>query len=107
MNDIPFAILCLIIGAACVVGLPFLLFAPVDKNEGLIGRILMMLLLTSLGSALSSLGGTGIALALGWSRLAHVLEGVWVISGSATLVIPLPLVVYGTVRALIRRRAST
>jgi hypothetical protein len=107
VSDIPFAILCLIIGAVCVFGLPFLLFAPLDKDEGLIARVLMILFLISLGSFLWSLGGTGIALALGWSRLTHVLEGVAVISGSAALLIPLPLVVYGTVRSLIRRRAST
>jgi hypothetical protein len=100
-----FAVLCLIGGAVVAVTLPWRLREPLGGDR-LIGRVLLVLILLSFMIFLWSLGGTGIALALGWSRLANVLEGAAVFSGFAVLLFPLLAALYGVTRFLLRRRAS-
>jgi hypothetical protein len=104
-NPTVFAVLCLIGGSVVAVTLPWRLREPLG-DAGVLGRVLMILILLSFMTFLWSLGGTGIALALGWSRLANVLEGAAVFSGFAVLIFPLLAALYGVTRFLVRRRAD-
>jgi hypothetical protein len=106
VTDTPFAIFCLIVGAVCAIGAISNLFAPLKIDEGLIGRALLILLFSSSMTFFGSLGGTGFALALGWSRLAYVLERAYVIGGFALMSTVILFAVYGTIFSLTRRKAS-
>jgi hypothetical protein len=99
------AVLCLIGGAMVAVTLPWRLREPLG-DTGVLGRVLLILILLSFMTFLWGLGGTGIALALGWSGLANVLEGVAVFSGFAVLLFPLLAALYSGARFLVHRRAD-
>ena len=102
-NPLVFAVICLILGCVVVVQIPIRLRAA---KEGTIGCLIYALILVSLACFLLSLGGTGVALATNKGSLAHILEGVAVISGFATLGSPLLAILYGVVRFFVRRASG-
>ena len=102
-SPLVFAVICLVLGAVVVVQIPRRLRA---SDAGIIGRLIYLLILASLGCFLLSLGATGVAFAANRGSLAHILEGVAVVFGFATLGSPLLAMLYGVVRFVVRRASG-
>jgi len=104
-TPLEFAVICLVMGTVAAATIPSRLRTE-EPSIGFFGRLLGMLIVLSLVIFLWSLGGTGIALAADWPAVAYVLEGAAVISGGASLLLPLVAALYAGVRFLFRRRAG-
>ncbi len=110
MNDLGFAVVCLlmgsfvlVLGVALVVGL----FAARTADHDLLGYILYAFIMLSFAGFLLSLGGFGVALAAKQAALAYALDGAATVTGLAIFAGVVMICLYGLVRYVTRRKPDT